>query len=72
MKKAVEKNPLFFAFLFPALLDGVVTLLGQDPQYWGGLRTVNEASPAYYFLLMSPSCFYWVLLFGSLSGIGFS
>jgi len=57
----IKNNPLFFAFFFPALLDGVATLLGQGSQYWGGLRTVNEASLAYYFLLVSP----WLFLLGS-------
>lgn len=57
----IRKNPLFFAFFFPALIDGLVTLLGQDIQYWNGLRVVNEASPAYYFLLVSP----WLFLLGS-------
>lgn len=53
----VNKNPLFFAFFFPALVDGATTLLGQGSQYWSGLRVVNEASPAYYFLLASPLLF---------------
>jgi len=58
----VRRNPLFFAFLFPALTDGVITLLGQSPQYWSNQRMVNEASPAYYFLLTSP----WIFILGSL------
>jgi len=57
MKKIVISNPLFFAFLFPALIDGLVTLLGQDFRYWNGSKVVNEASPAYYFLLVSPLLF---------------
>ena len=57
----IRKNPLFFTFLFPALIDGLVTLLGQDSQYWGSTRVVNEASPAYYFLIASP----WLFLLGS-------
>lgn len=57
----IRKNPLFFAFLFPALVDGVTTLLGQGSQYWSGSRVVNEASPAYYFLLASP----WLFIIGS-------
>lgn len=60
MKKIVSKNPLFFAFFFPALVDGLVTLVGQDTSYWTN-RVVNEASPAYYFLLVSP----WLFLLGS-------
>lgn len=60
MKNLVSKNPLYFAFVFPALIDGIVTLLGQSPEYWSG-RVVNEASPTYYFLLTSP----WLFLFGS-------
>lgn len=61
MKLVISKNPLFFAFFFPALVDGVVTLLGQDSSYWAN-RVVNEASPAYYFLLASP----WLFLLGSI------
>jgi hypothetical protein len=58
--KAIKKNPLFFAFFFPALVDGVVTLVGQGPEYWSN-RIVNEASPAYYFLYYSP----WLFILGS-------
>jgi hypothetical protein len=61
MKEIIKKNPLFFAFLLPALVDGTVTLLGQNPEYWSN-KVVNEASPAYYFLLTSP----WLFLVGSL------
>jgi len=62
IKNVLAQNPLFYAFFFPAFMDGIVTLLGQDSQYWNGLRTVNEASPAYYFLLASP----WLFLLGSI------
>jgi hypothetical protein len=61
MKRLVSKNPLFFAFFFPAVTDGVITLLGQDPSYWTN-RVVNEASPAYYLLLISP----WLFGIGSI------
>ena len=64
--KLLTKNPLFFAFFLPDLVDGIVTLVGQDAQYWSG-RVVNEASPAYYALLFSP----WLFLFGSLVWFGF-
>lgn len=60
MKSIVRNNPLFFAFFFPALMDGMLTLVGQDSKYWTS-RVVNEASPAYYFLLTSP----WLFLLGS-------
>jgi hypothetical protein len=60
--KVIKKNPLFFAFFFPALTDGVTTFLGQGSEYWSVSRVVNEASPAYYFLLASP----WLFLFGSI------
>ena len=56
MIRIIKTNPLFFAFLFPAVVDGIVTLLGQSPEYWTN-RVVNEASPAYYFLLVSPLLF---------------
>lgn len=61
MKQIIKKNPLFFAFFFPALVDGAVTLFGQGSEYWSASRVVNEASPAYYFLLASP----WLFLLGS-------
>jgi len=61
MKKIVSKNPLFFAFLFPALTDGIITLLGQDSFYWTN-RVVNEVSPVYYVLLISP----WLFGIGSI------
>lgn len=61
MKRAISKNPLYFAFFFPALVDGIITLLGQDTSYWTN-KVVNEASPAYYFLLFSP----WLFVLGSI------
>lgn len=67
IQKAINKNPLFFAFFFPALMDGTTTLLGQGSEYWSASRTVNEASPAYYFLLASP----WLFLFGSVVWFAF-
>jgi len=62
IKSVLTKNPLFFAFFFPALIDGITTLLGQDARYWSDSKIINEASPAYYFLLVSP----WLFLFGSI------
>ena len=61
MKKYLYKNPLFFAFFFPALIDGIITLLGQDISYWTN-KIVNEGSPAYYFLLVSP----WLFILGGI------
>lgn len=61
MKRLITKNPLFFAFFLPALVDGFVTVLGQDSSYWTN-RVVSEASPAYYFLLVSP----WLFALGSI------
>lgn len=61
MKRAISKNPLFFAFIFPSLVDGAVTLVGQDASYWTH-RIVNEASPAYYVLYASP----WLFVIGSI------
>lgn len=60
LKLMVSKNPLFFAFFFPAAMDGVITLVGQDAAYWTS-RVVNEGSPAYYFLAASP----WLFAVGS-------
>jgi hypothetical protein len=56
MRKIIKKNPLYFAFLFPALTDGIITIVGQGRQYWES-GVVNEASPAYYVLLVSPYLF---------------
>lgn len=61
MKKIITHNPLFFAFIFPALVDATLTLIGQEKEYWQ-YRIVNEASPAYYFLFISP----WLFIFGSI------
>ena len=66
MKKLVARNPLFFAFLFPALVDGIFTLVGQDASFWSGGK-VNEASPAYYVLLISP----WLFVIGSIVWLAF-
>ncbi len=66
-KKLLNKNPLFFAFLFPALVDGIITLVGQSSDYWQGVKVVNEASPAYYFLLISP----WFYILGGVIWFAF-
>lgn len=58
IKKISSQNPLFFAFLFPAFLDMSLTFIGQHSSQ---AQMINEASPAYYFLLVSPYFF----LFGS-------
>lgn len=60
LQKIITKNPLYFAFLVPALTDGIITLVGQNEQYWNS-QMVNEASPAYYFLLVSP----WLYILGA-------
>jgi len=59
----IKNNSLFFAFFFPALMDGTATFLGQGSEYWNTVRVINEASPAYYFLLASP----WLFLLGSVA-----
>lgn len=74
MRNLVKKNPLYFAFFFPALVDGIITLYGQGDSYWES-GIVNEASPAYYVLLASPYLFiagaiawyvFWYLVFKKL------
>lgn len=67
MTKIIRKNPLFFAFFLPALTDGVVTLLGQSKNYWNNHALVNEASPAYYFLVASP----WLFVLGAVLWFSF-
>ncbi len=56
--KLLSKNPLFFAFLFSGFIDMSLTLFGQN---FSQTKTINEASPAYYFLRLSP----YLFLFGS-------
>lgn len=63
LRKIINHNPLFFAFFLLALTDGVLTLIGQGVDYWDHLRTVNEASPAYYFLKISP----WLYIFAAIA-----
>lgn len=57
MYRFFNRNPLFFSFLFPAITDGIVTLLGQDAIFWQNYQTVNEASPAYFFLVIHPALY---------------
>lgn len=66
MRKIISRNPLFFAWLLPALTDGVVTLVGQEKSYWLNHQLVNEASPAYYVLVASP----WLFILGSIVWFG--
>lgn len=54
MENLFKKNPLFFSFFFPQLVDGGITLLGQNRQYWNSYQGANEWSPAYYFLAANP------------------
>jgi len=61
VKKLFRSNPLYFAFLLPAVVDGIVTLIGQDGAYWLQPHMATDASPAYYFLSVSP----WIFIFGS-------
>jgi hypothetical protein len=62
MQKIIRINPLFYAILLPAIADGLLTLLGQGKTYWNNYKIINEASPAYYALYISP----WVFVFGSI------
>lgn len=57
----IRRNPLFFAFLLPAVVDGFLTLFGQSKNYWQNTSLVNEASPVYVFLVLSP----WLFILGS-------
>lgn len=57
MSELFKRNPLFFSFLSPSLTDGIITLLGQDRTFWQDYRTVNEASPAYFFLIVHPGLY---------------
>lgn len=57
----IKRNPLFFAFLFPAVIDGLATVIGQGCEYWSEPSIARDASPAYYFLAASP----WLFILGS-------
>jgi len=50
-------NPLYFSFFIPMVMDGITTLLGQEKSYWKDYKTVNEASPAYFVLIIHPFLF---------------
>ena len=39
------------------VLDGVLTLVGQSESYWSNFRLANEASPAYFFMAVSPGLY---------------
>jgi hypothetical protein len=55
----VMKPKFYFiaAVLFPSLLDGIVTLLGQSNEYWSNFSKINEAAPI-TFLTYGP----WIFL----------
>lgn len=57
MKQIVKKNPLYFAFFFPMLMDGILTLAGQDANYWQNFKLANEASLAYFAMATHPALF---------------
>jgi hypothetical protein len=38
--KAMQANPLFFAFLLPMVTDSALTLVGQAPSYWQSCSTI--------------------------------
>jgi len=53
----IRKNPLFFIFIFPIVLDTTLTLIGQDASYWRNFKTANEMAPVYFILAYSPFIF---------------
>lgn len=53
----IRKNPLFFVFIFPIVLDTTLTLIGQDASYWRNFKTANEMAPVYFILAYSPILF---------------
>ncbi len=57
LEKIISKNPLFYIFVFPAVVDMLLTVIGQDEAYWQSFKNVNEASPAYIILVVSPFLF---------------
>ena len=69
MPTFIRKNPLFFVFIFPIVLDTTLTLIGQDASYWRNFKTANEMAPVYFILAYSPivfiigSFFWYVFLY---------
>ncbi|OGM14266.1 hypothetical protein A2V80_00670 [Candidatus Woesebacteria bacterium RBG_16_39_8b] len=57
MPTFIRKNPLFFVFIFPIVLDTTLTLIGQDASYWRNFKTANEMAPVYFILAYSPILF---------------
>ena len=57
MPTFIRKNPLFFVFIFPIVLDTTLTLIGQDASYWRNFKTANEMAPVYLILAYSPILF---------------
>lgn len=53
----IKRNPLFFMFFLPMSFDALLTVLGQAPEYWQNYYLVNEASPVYIVLTISPYLF---------------
>jgi hypothetical protein len=52
MNNYFSKNPLFFVFVIPIIVDVVGTVLGQPPEYWSsGGEIFSEAVPLIYLLL---------------------
>lgn len=55
--KIIRKNPLFYIFLFPSLIDCLLTILGQNASFWINPKMASEGSPAYFLLSCSPWLF---------------
>lgn len=54
-----KHNPLYFSFFLPMAMDGITTLVGQDPSYWLNYKSANELSPAYFIMAAHP--FFFIL-----------
>jgi hypothetical protein len=58
MKYLLNKNPLFYIFVIPVIVDVVGTVLGQPPEYWSSnYKVFNEALPIYPLLQIHPLLF---------------
>ena len=42
---SLKQNSLFFAFFFTALVDAVITVIGQKGGYWLNLPVVSDSIP---------------------------
>lgn len=55
--RLINRNPLYFAFFLPAVIDGILTIVGQPVGYLINPSIGRDASPAHYVIVSSPWLF---------------